>query len=303
MSLDQVQTVRRFHRLVTQRAGALEERFLGRDRPLGESRVLFELAPSGATLRDLRARLGLDSGYLSRLVQGLVSKGLVRLEPGADDMRTRRACLTDAGLAEVEEIERRSDEVASAILAPLSEAQRARLVGAMEEVHRLLGYSALAIEPTDPTSAEASFCLGRYFAELGERFEGGFDERNSAVADPAEFAPPSGAFLLASIDGRPVACGGLKLVGPDVGYIKRMWVDASLRGLGLGRRMLGALEDAAADLGCRAVQLETNRSLKEAIALYRSSGYEEVAPFNDEHYAHHWFRKGLGGASSDAVPL
>src|SRR6185436_16766669 len=121
MTGDQIDRVRCFHRLVTQRAGALDDHFLGRNRPLGESRVLFEIGPQGADLRDLRSRLGLDSGYLSRLVQSLSS-----------------AVLTPSGLAEFDEMNRRSDEVAEGILAPLTDGQRERLVAGMTEVHRLL---------------------------------------------------------------------------------------------------------------------------------------------------------------------
>lgn len=111
---------------------------VGRDRPLGESRVLYEIGAGGADLRDLRSRLGLDSGYLSRLVQSLESAGLVTLRAGTDDERVRRASVTPAGLAELEEMNRRADEAAEATLAPLSEAQRERLVAAMAEVQRLL---------------------------------------------------------------------------------------------------------------------------------------------------------------------
>jgi ribosomal protein S18 acetylase RimI-like enzyme len=74
-----------------------------------------------------------------------------------------------------------------------------------------------------------------------------------------------------------------------------MWVAPSARGLGVGRRLLSELEREAARHAIRIVRLETNQSLTEAIALYRSSGYVEVAPFNDEPYAHHWFEKRLGG--------
>jgi DNA-binding MarR family transcriptional regulator len=120
MQAAQVVQVRSFHRLVTQRAGALEDHFLGRDRPLGDSRVLYEVGRDGADLRDLRARLDLDSGYLSRLVQSLVAKGLVDLRPVEGDERVRRAELTVHGLAELDEMNRRSDEAAEAILGPLS---------------------------------------------------------------------------------------------------------------------------------------------------------------------------------------
>src|SRR5687767_6013378 len=130
MLADQIAQVRRFHRLVTQRAGALDDHFLGRNRPLGESRVLFEIGTEGADLRELRARLDLDSGYLSRLVRSLASRGLVTLRSASGDERVRRAELTRAGRAELEEINRRSDRSARSILAPLTDSQRERLVSA-----------------------------------------------------------------------------------------------------------------------------------------------------------------------------
>ena len=77
-----------------------------------------------------------------------------------------------------------------------------------------------------------------------------------------------------------------------------MWVAAAARGLGLGRRLLSELEDCAAERGARVVRLETNRTLAEAIGLYRSAGYTEVPAFNHEAYAHHWFEKQLGGRTA-----
>ena len=289
----QVAHVRRFNRLVTQRAGALDDHFLGRDRPLGESRVLFEIGARGADLRELRARLGLDSGYLSRLVQSLASAGLVTLRSGPDDERVRQADLTPAGLAEIEEMDRRSDEAADAILAPLTESQRERLVAAMAEVHGLLRAAGARIERADPASRAARWCVSQYFAELAARFDGGFDPGQSIPAEDAELRPPAGAFLVASVDGEPVACGAMKSTAPGVGSLKRMWVAASARGLGLGRRMLVALESQARELGVTTLRLETNRALAEAIRLYESSGYVEVAPFNADPYADHWFEKRL----------
>ena len=293
MTAKQTAQVRRFNRLVTQRAGALDDHFPGRDRPLGESRVLFEIGPRGADLRDLRARLGLDSGYLSRLVQSLASKGLVKLRSGPDDERVRRAQLTPAGLAELAEMNRRSDQAAAAILAPLTELQRERLVAAMAEVHQLLQVSGARVERVDPASDAARWCVAQYFAELATRFEGGFDPRKSIPVDDAELIPPRGAFLVITIDGEPVACGAVKPIAPGVGYLKRMWVAGAVRGLGFGRRMLGALECQARELGLTTLRLETNRALVEAIRLYKRSGYVEVKPFNTEPYADHWFEKQL----------
>ena len=293
MQTEQVAQVRRFHRLVTKRAGALEDHFLGRDRPLGESRVLYEIGAGGADLRELRSRLDLDSGYLSRLVQSLATRGLVALRPAPEDERVRRAELTTAGRAELEEINRRSDEAAVAILGPLSVGQRARLVEAMAEIHRLLRLSGVRIERVDPSGPEARWCVAQYFAELDRRFGQGFDPGRSIPADDAEMIPPRGAFLLASIEGEPVACGAVKAIAAAVGSLKRMWVADSARGLGLGRRMLEGLESEARALGLTTLRLETNRALTAAVALYRSAGYVEVPAFNADPYAHHWFEKRL----------
>jgi DNA-binding MarR family transcriptional regulator/N-acetylglutamate synthase-like GNAT family acetyltransferase len=295
MHPDHIAHVRRFNRLVTQRAGALDDHFLGRDRPLGESRVLFEIGRTGgsADLRDLRTRLGLDSGYLSRIVQSLAAAGLVTVRTTRDDERVRRAELTPAGRAEVDEIDRRSDEAAAATLAPLTDTQRERLVAAMADVHRLLRVAGARIERVDPAGRDAKWCLARYFAELRTRFEGGFDPARSIPADDADFRPPLGTFLVASVDGELVACGGIRPVAPGVGYLKRMWVADAVRGLGFGKRMLAALEEEARALGMHTLRLETNRALVEAIHLYERSGYVEVPPFNDEPYAHHWFEKRL----------
>ena len=293
MTGDQIDRVRSFHRLVTQRAGALDDHFLGRDRPLGESRVLYEIGDDGATLRELRARLGLDSGYLSRLVQSLCDRGLVTLRAHDDDVRVKRAQLTRTGRAELREVNRRSDQVARDILAPLTASQCERLTSAMDEVRRLLDVAGARFEILDPRSADAQWCLAQYYAELAQRFDQGFDPAKSIPVDAAELQPPRGAFVIGRIDGRPVACGLLKRLAPRIGYLKRMWVSPSMRGCGFGRRTLHELESHARDLGMTKLRLETNRALTEAIELYRTSGYREVAPFNDERYAHHWFEKRL----------
>ncbi len=293
MATEQVAQVRRFNRLVTHRAGALDDNFLGRDRPLGESRLLYEIGPGGADLRDLRARLGLDSGYVSRLIRSLISRRLVTLGRSAADGRVQRARLTRAGAAEYRLMNRRSDQAAAALLAALAPGQRERLVGAMAEVERLLRAAGTAIERVDPASPAARWCVSQYFAELAARFEKGFDPGASLPADDADLVPPRGAFLVARIDGEPVACGAVKSIGRGVGSIKRMWVSASVRGMGMGRRILEALEAEARRLRLKKVRLETNRSLREAIRLYESSGYREVAAFNDDPYADHWFEKRL----------
>ncbi|MFG6196801.1 GNAT family N-acetyltransferase [Nonomuraea sp. JJY05] len=286
--------VRRFQRTVTQRIGALNDRFLARDRALGQSRVLWEIGAEGSEVRALRTRLDLDSGYLSRLLRSLEADGLVAVDDGGSDGRVRTARLTPAGIAEREELDRRSEEAAAAILEPLTDAQRDRLVAAMSEVERLLLASMIGIDVLDPRHPGARHCLQAYAGELARRFEGGFDPARSISATDAELRPPAGMLLVALLHAEPVGCVALKL-HREAGSaeIKRMWVDPAVRGMGLGRRLLAEAEGKAAAQGVRTLRLETNRVLTEAVALYRASGYREVAAFSDEPYAHHWFEKRL----------
>jgi DNA-binding MarR family transcriptional regulator/GNAT superfamily N-acetyltransferase len=283
--------VRRFNRVVTQRVGALDDRYLARDRPLGEARVLWEIGDDGCDVRSLRSRLGLDSGYLSRLLRSLEAAGLITVGPHEADKRVRCARLTPAGTAERAVLDRRSDELARSFLEPLGEAQCARLVAAMADVERLLTAGLVEIDVVDPARPVSQHCLREYFAELDGRFDGGFDPALSLPADLDELRPPTGLFLVASLGGEPIGCGALKFHGDEPTELKRMWVAGSTRGLGIGRRLLAELELRAAAHGSRVVRLETNRSLTEAINLYRAAGYREVEAFNDEPYAHHWFEK------------
>ena len=288
-----VERVRAFNRVVTERVGALDDEYLGRGRPLGESRMLWEIGVGGAEVRQLRRRLGMDSGYASRLLRSLEAQGLIAVETATPDRRVRHARLTAAGVAERAELDRLSDELAASMLEPLDERRRNRLVAAMEDIERLLLASLLTIAVEDPATDDARWCLEQYFAELARRFEGGFDPALSIPAASEDLTPPSGLLLVARRRERPVGCGALKFHGREPAELKRMWVASETRGAGLGRRLLGCLEQCARDAGATAVRLETNGALVEAIALYRKSGYEEVESFNSEPYAHHWFEKAL----------
>jgi len=172
----------------------------------------------------------------------------------------------------------------------------------MAEVERLLDVSAVRIAIEDPGSRDARWCIDRYFAELDARFEHGFDPAISISADVDELTPPAGALLLARLRDQPVGCGAIKFHSDAPAELKRMWVAPHVRGLGLGRRLLEGLERLASEAGVDVLRLETNRTLDEAIALYGGAGYQEVPPFNDEPYAHHWFEKRLASPGSQAGP-
>lgn len=291
MDASHVEQIRSFNRTVTRRVGAIGDDYLGQGRPFGESRVLFEIGREGAEIRDLRTRLALDSGYLSRLLRSLETQGLAVSERAADDGRARRVTLTRKGMREVDALDRRSQDFATSLLAPLGAAQRERMIAAMAEVERCMRVSAVVIEAGDPASADARSCIEAYFRELDARLDGGFDPGPGVPPDTADYVPPNGLFLVARLDGRAVGCGALRTTARGVGEIKRMWVATSARGLGIAQRMIESLEQHAVRIGLDRLQLDTHRTLTEARALYLRNGYREIERYNDNPHADHWFEK------------
>lgn len=292
----EVSQVRAFNRIVSERIGALEDRYLARGRPLGHSRVLWEVGHDDIGVADLRARLGLDSGYVSRILRSLEAEDLVETHADKADRRARRVALTERGRHEWASLDAGGDQVAEAMLDPLDGRQRRTLAEATATVERLLAVGQVTLTVEDPATPSAQLCLGSYLEELDARFAAGFDPARSISAEADELRPPAGLLIVATRRGEPVGCGALKLHERQPAEIKRMWVAPTARGIGLGRRLLAALEEQALKAGAETVQLETNQSLREAILLYRSAGYHEVSAFNDEPYAHHWFSKQLAPA-------
>jgi DNA-binding MarR family transcriptional regulator/GNAT superfamily N-acetyltransferase len=288
-----VEQVRRFSRTVMQRMAQLDDRGLARHRPLAEARLLYEIGPHGCEVRTLRTRLGLDSDRASHLLSALKADGMVELVAGGLDRRVRTARLTPAGLAERKAIVEASDALAESFLRQLNARQQKRLVDAMADVERLLTAAMVDMRPVDPLHPDARHCVRAYVAELNRRSDSGYDPSKGVSAEPQELRPPAGVFLLASLHQEPVGCGAVKHHKDAPSEIKRMWVAESVRGLGLGRRLLERLETEVIRSGATAARLETNGALTEAIGLYRAAGYREVPAFNDEPFAHHWFEKTL----------
>ena len=249
-------------------------------------------------MRALRARLGLDSGYLSRLLRvarGATASSTRRAErgrpAGAGSRLTaagpRRAGASSTGAA---------TSSPRSLLEPLTTRQRDALVdgdgGRRAAAHRRRWSRS---RPADPAERRRALLpAARTSPSSTRRFDAGFDPGLSISADAARARPPAGLLLVARLRGEPVGCGALKFHGGEPAEIKRMWV--ARRGA-RPRRSAGACcassRHARARHGAPRVRLETNRTLAEAIALYRSAGYREVAAFNDEPYAHHWFEKRL----------
>lgn len=155
------------------------------------------------------------------------------------------------------------------------------------------GSLTVDIRPVDPEHPDAKYCLAEYVAELNRRSERGFNPRVGATALPHEVRPPAGQFFVVYLDGDALGCGGVKHHADAPAEIKRMWIAPRARGLGLGRRLLETLEACALSGGARVARIETSAVLPEALALYRSAGWVEVPPFNDEPFADYWFEKEL----------
>ncbi|TQJ89491.1 bifunctional helix-turn-helix transcriptional regulator/GNAT family N-acetyltransferase [Streptomyces sp. SLBN-31] len=290
---EQVAALRRFNRYFTRRIGALDDHYLGQDRPLGEARLLFEIAgtPGGVSLRELRSRLGLDAGYLSRMTKALQAEGMVRISVDPRDNRLRTIEPTDAGRLEVKEQNRRANALAAGLLDRLTPAQRDRLVDAMTTAQRLLRLAAITVELVDGASPDARACLDAYAADIDARFPEGFDK--SDLVRPEQVSGAAGAFFVAYEEGRAVGCGALRTLESGVGEIKHVWVHPDARRLGLAGRILEALEGEAAARGHTVVRLDTHASLTEAQAMYRAAGYREIPAYLDHVYASHWFEKRL----------
>ena len=286
-------TLRHFNRTYTQRIGLLEESLLGMGMPLAASRLVFEIGPTGTTVRELRDRLGLDSGYLSRLLRTLQARGLVMVEPDPDDLRRRRVALTPKGRSTYRRLDDRSERLAEGILQPLSERQRDRLITALATADLLVRAATIQLCRVDPRSALAMRAVDQYFAELNRRFPSGFDAAAARAADDAAVVDGAAVFVVASGDGLPVGCGGIHQLTATTGEIKRMWVHPAWRGAGLGSRLLRHLEAVAVELGYQTVRLDTNGTLTDAITLYERAGYRRIARYNDNPYAQVWLEKNL----------
>ena len=289
--LDPVSRVRRFNRAVTSEVGALDTSFLGRGRPLGAARVLNAIGHGLVDVAQLRDYLGLDSGLMSRLLRSLEDEGLIKTMPHPDDARRRIVKLTRAGRQEFNAYETISNSQAEVLLARHSKPEV--LLAAMDMIASAFGRSRISIQEVDPRGEEARYCLGEYYSELSRRFKGGFEVSLSRDPEAIDMMSPRGAFFVAMSDGMPLGCVGLKGSGDELAEIKRLWVAPAARGLGVGRRLMDAAENAARNISVKILRLDTNSALPEARQLYRSSGWTEIERFNDDPYPDLFFEKHL----------
>lgn len=152
------------------------------------------------------------------------------------------------------------------------------------------GGLTLTLEPAD---SDASRDLqGAFFADIASRYPG-WDPGKSQSAAASDLGPPRGAWVVAYIDGRPVGCGGLTALDGETAEIRRVYLDQSARGRGIGRTLLQELELHARRLGYRRVRLTTGDRQPEALGLFQTAGYVEIPAFNDNLFTRYWMEKPL----------
>ncbi len=293
-----VDVVRRFNRFYTRRIGALRAGLLDSPFSLAEARVLYELAhrdrPAAA---GLAKDLGLDAGYLSRLLRGLERRRLIRRERSESDGRQSLLSLTADGKRTFGTLDTRSAAEVRAMLGNLSEAGQRRLVEAMLDVERLLGARS---EPKVPyllrphRPGDMGWVVHRHGALYSQEY--GWDERFEALVATivAKFIdnldPKRERCWIAERDGEIVGSVFLVSKSPTVAQLRMLYVEPKARGLGIGKRLTDECERFAREKGYRKIVLWTNSILHAARHIYEAAGYRLVA-----EEPHHSFGQRLIG--------
>jgi len=296
-SPDAVQAIRRFNRFYTRQIGVLGEHLLKSPFSLTEVRVLYELAHrQQVTAAELGEGLGLDRGYLSRILQNFENQGWILVTPSPQDRRKQFLALTPKGRKSFAPLERRSSNEVAAMLSKISPAHQKSLLAAMEEIENVLA----------PGTADAPACslrrhrpgdMGWVVQRHGELYwhEYHYDERFEALVAEivARFILNLDAerehCWIAEKDGQRV--GSVFLVGKSaaVAKLRLLLVEPSARGLGIGKRLVEECVRFAQEAGYEKIMLWTQSELTAARGIYKAAGFERVA----EERHHSWSRKNL----------
>ncbi|MDX2203432.1 MAG: helix-turn-helix domain-containing GNAT family N-acetyltransferase [Hyphomicrobiaceae bacterium] len=291
-----VATVRRFSRFYTRRIGVLQEALLGTALSLPEGRIVYEIAlREGATATEIAADLGLDAGYMSRLLKGLETRGLVSRQPCASDARQSLLALTAKGRREFDRINRRSDRDVGKLLAPLSAADRRLLGASLETAERLLGGgrpAACTLRGLAP--GDIGWVVHRHGALYAQEYglDATFEALVAKVA--AEFVerfdPAGERAWIAEVEGRIVGSVFLTRKSQTLAQLRLLYVEPDMRGAGIGRRLVEACLAHARDVGYARMTLWTNDVLTAARNIYRSMGFVMV-----ESKPYHGFGRDMVG--------
>ena len=299
---ERVAAVRRFNRFYTRQIGLLQDGYLKSPFSLSEVRVLYELAHRGRpTATELRRDLGLDAGYLSRILRGFQKRGLLKRTPSEDDGRQSYLSLTQRGQAAFAPLNTRSREDIGAMLAALPATEQARLVQAMHAIEGILGAQPeqkvpYLLRPHRP--GDMGWVIHRHGALYAQEY--GWDERFEAlVAGIAakfieRYDPKRERCWIAEKDGEIVGSAFLVTHSKTVAQLRLMLVEPKARGLGIGVRLVDECVRFARETGYRKVTLWTNSILVAARHIYKKAGFRLV-----HKERHHSFGHALVGETWD----
>jgi DNA-binding MarR family transcriptional regulator/N-acetylglutamate synthase-like GNAT family acetyltransferase len=289
VSDDQVLAVRAFNRFYTRKLGVLDQQLLKSPFSLSEARVLYELAHRDPLADELSAKeigltLGLDPGYLSRIVQNFDEGGLIARKPLPTDRRQYQLSLTAKGRQAFAKLERIAQDDVAAMLRPLPAEDRWRLTGAMETIERLLDMpraDAPAAILRDPRPGDMGWVVqshgALYASEYG--FDSGFEALVAEIVAKymTSFDPSRERCWIADIEGRPVGSVFLVKASDDVAKLRLLLLDPAARGHGLGQRLVAECVSFAKACGYRRMTLWTQSILTAARKIYQDAGFALVA--------------------------
>ena len=277
---DGVAQLRSFNRFYTQRIGVLTDRYLGQERPLAEARLLFEIGSDGARVHELRERLGLDSGYLSRLLRSLERSGLVEtVAAGGPDARRKLARPTPAGRAELAEMNRRSDAAMARVVEGLDEPQVQELVTALATVARpagpvrVRGAGRPRIRRAEAGDADAiaGVLLRAFAAQEAEFTPAAFAV---SIPDPASVAERIGTDPVWVAEQGELVVGTVSATSrPPSLFVRSLAVLPEARGSGLATLLLAEAARCARQLGLDRLELDTTPFQTAAARVYERFGF------------------------------
>lgn len=287
--------VRSFNRFYTRQIGVLHEHLLESPFSLTEVRILYELANrSSLTSADLCRELGLNAGYVSRVLKGFERKGLITKTPSASDRRAAQLQLTEQGRATYKPLDEASQREVVAMLEQLSEPEQHQLIEAMNQIKSLLDEADSSYVLRDPQPGDMGWIVHRQAVLYAQEY-GWNAEYEALIAEIVakylrDFDPRRERCWIAEKDGNVV--GSVFIVREDeaTAKLRLLYVDSCARGLGIGRRLVDECLRFARQVGYKKMVLWTNSILTDARRIYERAGFELV-----EETPHHSFGKDLVG--------
>lgn len=286
-----IAAVRRFNRFYTKQIGVLQEGLLRSALSLSQVRVLFELAHrSDATATALGEELGVDGGYLSRMLRDFELRGLIARRSSTSDARQQLVALTDAGRSLFAELDERARAEIAQLLHPLPPSAQQQLVSAMQRIQRTLGRTAgdASILIRSHVPGDMGWVVFRHGVLYAREY--GWDERFEALvaqivaAFILELEPACERCWIAERDGERVGCIFLVKKSEQIAQLRLFLVEPSARGLGVGRRLVAECVAWAREKGYARITLWTNDVLAAARHLYEQAGFELVDSYEHSSF-------------------